>query len=166
LPDCVRAFSNHQDLQLRNPSFRRPWQHVLEPLSGYLWLGAQLLGEQRDSLAEAWNFGPRPGQAITADEVVRTAIECWGGGSYVTGTTQTEEETKLLRLDWTKAANRLNWQPAYDVNEAIAVTMSWYRDYADQLADGAEPKMAATCLRQIEAYRERARSIDVRWARG
>jgi len=166
LPDCARAFMAGQPLQLRNPSFRRPWQHVLEPLSGYMWLGAQLLGDRASHFAEAWNFGPRPGQAIPAEAVVQAAMDGWGGGTYTTGTAQTEKETKLLRLDWTKAATRLDWQPAYDVAEAIATTMTWYRDYSDRVAQDGEPDMSETCRTQIEAYSERARSLGVKWAGG
>ena len=168
VPDCIRALEAGQPVQLRNPAHVRPWQHLLEPLSGYLWLAARLLGEDGARYAEAWNFGPRERGSVCTEEVVGRIIDLWGSGSYQTGTTQTEVETAHLRVNSDKAMARLGWCPVYDWQQAVAETVRWYREYAAQRArdrSGASIDMYATCADQIAAYTRRAQQQDQPWAR-
>lgn len=168
VPDCVRALDAGRPVQLRNPAHVRPWQHLLEPLSGYLWLASRLLGDDGTRYAEAWNFGPRERGSVCTEEVVGRIIDLWGSGSYQTGTTQTEVETAHLRISSDKATARLGWCPVYDWQRAVAETVRWYQEYAAQRArdqTGASVDMYATCADQIAAYTRRARQQDQPWAR-
>jgi CDP-glucose 4,6-dehydratase len=168
VPDCIRALEAGQPVQLRNPAHVRPWQHLLEPLSGYLWLAARLLGEDGARYAEAWNFGPRERGSVCTKEVVRHIIDLWGSGSYQTGTTQTEVETAYLRIDSDKAMARLGWCPVYDWQRAVAETVRWYQVYTAQRErdpTGVAIDMYATCVDQIAAYTRRAQQQDQPWAR-
>jgi CDP-glucose 4,6-dehydratase len=165
VPDCVRALVDHQPIHLRNPDYVRPWQLLLEPLSGYLWLAAKLLGEDGHRYAEAWNLGPQEHRSVTTEELVQKAIALWGDGTYTTGTTQTEVETKVLRLDWDKAANRLGWHSIYTWEEALTETMVWYKTYHAQQNNDATPDMYDICVAQIERYVRRARESRVEWAK-
>ena len=124
VPDCVRAFMAGEAVHVRNPSFVRPWQHVMEPLGGYLLLASKMLGEDGASYGEAWNFGPREHSPMTAEELVSNAIEFWGSGSLTTGSLQREKETTYLKLNWDKAAVRLGWEPRYTGEEALEQTIA------------------------------------------
>jgi CDP-glucose 4,6-dehydratase len=160
VPDCMRAWTAGQPLHLRNPGFVRPWQLLLEPLSGYLWLAAQMLGPDGGRFAEAWNFGPLERRGVTTEEFVQQAIDLWGAGSYTTGISQNEVETALLRLNWDKAAHRLKWQPVYGWQEALAQTIDWYRQhYASPAID-----MYGACVEQIQVYVAHARQLGLPWA--
>ena len=163
LPDTMRALLAGERVCVRNPAFVRPWQHVLESLSAYLWLGAKLLREGH-AYAEAWNFAPRDIQAVTAQQVVEKALALWGGGSWEQpAQAQAEKEATLLRLSWDKAANRLGWHALYDWEEAVAATVDWFRIYQQRhLAHGES--MYGVCAEQIGAYTERARSTGLAWA--
>lgn len=171
VPDCVRALAAGRPIALRNPTYIRPWQLVLEPLSGYLWLAALLLGPHGGRFAEAWNFGPVERRCVTTEELVRETIALWGGGGYETGCTQSEVETRTLRLNWDKAAYQLNWRPAYEWQEALAETVSWYREYADRQgrtpvtqAAAGDVDMYGACVEQIERYTARASQSGIAWA--
>ena len=164
IPDCVRALTQGQPIGLRNPSFVRPWQILLEPLSGYLWLAVKLLGPEGWNYAEAWNLGPQERRAVTTEEVVRKVIEVWGSGDYVTGTTQTETETALLRLNADKADNRLGWQCVYGWEQAVVETTRWYRAYADRQAETEAIDMHDVCVAQIAEYTAQARAEGIVWA--
>jgi CDP-glucose 4,6-dehydratase len=152
-------------MRLRNPGFVRPWQILFEPLSGYLWLGAQLLGEESARYAEAWNLGPEERRGVTTEEVITKAIALYGRGSYVGGTTQTEVETALLRLNWDKAANRLGWRSVYTWEEAVSETISWFKMYEGRQALAEAVDMYDVCAGQIRAYTARARESGLPWAR-
>jgi CDP-glucose 4,6-dehydratase len=161
VPDCVRALMEGQPIHLRNPGYVRPWQILLEPLSGYLWLAAKLLGKDGNRFAEAWNFGPEEHRGVTTEELVNEVIALWGSGSYTTGTTQTEVETALLRLNWDKAAHRLDWHSVYTWREALSETIDWYRQYAESAANG---DMYDVCVAQIQRYADRASELGLAWA--
>ncbi|HUT23512.1 MAG TPA: CDP-glucose 4,6-dehydratase [Sumerlaeia bacterium] len=163
VPDCMRALMAGQPIRLRNPHHVRPWQHVLEPLSGYLWLAAKLLGEDGDRFAQAWNFGPLQLEAISTEEVVKKVIALWGDGSYIAGATQSEAEPERLALNWDKAANRLDWRPVYTANEALAATVEWYRLCQTQTARSESASMYGACVDQIREYTDRARKLNVEW---
>ncbi|MGA7826157.1 MAG: CDP-glucose 4,6-dehydratase [Geobacteraceae bacterium] len=126
IPDMVRAFSSGQPLQLRYPGAVRPWQHVLEPLRGYLIL-VQHLWNDRSTISGGWNFGPRTEDARQVLEVVKLAAGIWGSGAQwsVDGAIA-PHEANLLRLDCSRALTRLGWEPAMTLEETLQWTISWY----------------------------------------
>jgi CDP-glucose 4,6-dehydratase len=161
--DCMRALMVGEPIPVRNPRSVRPWQHVLEPLSGYLWLAVRLLQEGA-RFAEAWNFGPSEREAVGVGDLVQELIALWGAGEWEdlsAGQAQAPHEAGLLRLSWEKAANRLGWRPVYDWRAAAAETVAWYRTYQER---GADADMYGTCVEQIARYVDRAREIGIEWA--
>ncbi len=130
IPDCAKSISRDEEIIIRNPVAVRPWQHVLEPLAGYLLLGRQLFlnGSEYSS---AWNFGPNEEDAISVEEVVRGIIKEWGRGSFRIEADKIFHEEKYLKLNIDKAKNLLGWNPAYSVSEAIDKTTDWYKNYYD-----------------------------------
>jgi CDP-glucose 4,6-dehydratase len=131
MPDLVRAAVAGTPLVLRNPKSIRPWQHVLEPLSGYLML-AQRLWEERSRYAEAWNFGPRDDDAMSVEDIVALAARAWGGGmAWVLETQPQPPESRMLRLDCTKAKG-IGWQPLLSIAQAVDWTIEWYRAWRDR----------------------------------
>ncbi|UCE59579.1 MAG: CDP-glucose 4,6-dehydratase [Phycisphaerales bacterium] len=171
VPDCMRALLNGEEILLRNPGSIRPWQHVLEPLSGYLCLATKLLGERGESFAEPWNFGPGELVGVTTESVVQKAIEVWGTGSYSGSMSRSEAdpskrkiEMAVLRLTSDKAASRLNWHSVYDWQEAIGETVEWFKAYQERTRKSPPGDMYDICVRQIERYTARAREANVGWA--
>lgn len=145
IPDLVRAAVSGKPLVLRNPKSTRPWQHVLEPLSGYLML-AQRLWDDRARYAEAWNFGPRDDDARTVEDIVALAARKWGDGlKWVAGAGLQPHETRMLKLDCSKAAGA-GWRPLLRVEEAVDWTIEWYRAWRD------ERDVKALAFEQIERY--------------
>ncbi len=159
LTDCIRALMDKRPIQVRSPTSVRPWQFVLEPLSGYILLGARLLMGHCE-LAEAWNFGPAERQAVSVREVVEMLIKLWGGGSWEdVGSDAAPHEAGLLRLNWEKAANRLGWRPVYQWREALSETVDWFK-----LHHSGESDMHGVCLQQIKRYTSRAMEEGLGWA--
>ena len=148
VPDCLRAADAKQDLVLRFPEAVRPWQHVLEPLSGYVALAEALLGSNAQAFAQAWNFGPDATGEATVGDVARSVLAAADGtGSVVTPPREdTYHETGLLRLDSSLARARLGWQPRWSLGTAIDRTVAWHKAWREQ-AD-----MRATTLGQIAQY--------------
>jgi CDP-glucose 4,6-dehydratase len=146
IPDIVRALGAAQPVQVRNPFAVRPWQHVLEPLGGYLLLGARLAAEPV-RYAGAWNFGPHLQDTLPVSALVDTALTAWGSGSYETPALSGQpHEAGLLKLDISKAINELGWQPRYSAADSIRSTIAWYK----ALTSGG---VAADLVRaDIEAY--------------
>jgi CDP-glucose 4,6-dehydratase len=129
VPDCIRALRNNEPVGIRSPESVRPWQHVLEPLSGYLLLASKMY-EEGERYSGAWNFGPDHSSIITVRELVKRVIGYWGNGQYKDlseGLTQEPHEAKSLILDISKAVNLLNWWPILDLDEAIEYTVNWYK---------------------------------------
>ncbi|MCX7033561.1 MAG: CDP-glucose 4,6-dehydratase [Arenimonas sp.] len=125
VPDLVRAASTGSRLVLRNPAATRPWQHVLEPLSGYLLLGQKLLaGEAVD---QAWNFGPSAGATLDVAEVVRRLQAQWPGFEVSHDDGPHPHEAAQLALDCTKAEAGLGWRPVWDASDTLQRTVDWYR---------------------------------------
>ncbi len=129
VPDLVKALQNDDPLILRNPSAIRPWQHVLDPLYGYLLLGAKM-NEDPVQFASAFNFGPQPEDELTVQQLVDVAIDAWGSGSYeIPGDLAQPHEAHLLKLAIDKAEKELGWKPQLTSQKAIQETISWYKEY-------------------------------------
>jgi CDP-glucose 4,6-dehydratase len=126
VPDVIMACQERNSVRLRNPTAVRPWQHVLEPLHGYLML-AERLAEEPAVFGSEWNFGPDENDALTVGEVTRRLIALWGSGSAEIDSDAHPHETHALRLDSSKARTLLGWRPLLDVDEALRWTVEWYR---------------------------------------
>lgn len=147
VPDFVRAAVSGAPLTLRNPGAVRPWQHVLALVHGYLILASRLLAGGV-AFADAWNFGPRDEDAVPVQVLVDRLGEIWKRPEIICGNANFPE-TRLLRLDSTKARGQLGWRPPLDVAGAVRLTAEWYRDYY------ARPSSAeALTMAQIEQYRQ------------
>jgi len=135
IPDIVRSLQSNQEISVRNPSAVRPWQHVLEPLRGYLQLG--VLADTKPSIySKAFNFGPLPEDHFTVRQLVETAIEIWGSGSWSDcSDPEQPHEAGLLKLDINLAKKELNWEPKLSAKQAIEWTMSWYKKTLPEQAD-------------------------------
>ena len=158
VPDSMRALMARKPIEVRNPASIRPWQLVLEPLSGYLWLGAKLLtaGAQ---FAGAWNFGPAEQRGITAGELAESIVQTWGEGSWTRPQQKLPEvETGQLRLSWEKAAAQLSWQPVYHWRETVSEIVSWFKAFDN----GQE--MCPVCITHLTDYVHRAQSLGLPWA--
>ena len=145
IPDAIRAFMAGERLAIRYPDAVRPWQHVLEPLVGYLMLAEKLA--QGEAVAEGWNFGPPIADAASVSQVIDGIVDRWGGDAawYCPQTTQ-PHEAALLMLDCTKAEQRLGWTPRLSLAGALDMTVDWYRAFQT----GADLRDA--CQRQINHY--------------
>jgi CDP-glucose 4,6-dehydratase len=146
IPDCVRALLAGDKIVMRNPYAIRPWQHVLEPLSGYLLL-AQKLYENGSRYSEAWNFGPDDIDAKPVEWVVKKMCEKWGGNAS-SGTDKGEHphEAHYLKLDCSKAKAELGWHPRWNLEIAIDKVIEWTRAYKENV------DVRKGCLKQIEEY--------------
>ena len=132
VPDAIKAAARNEPVFLRNPASIRPWQHVLEPLAGYLLVGQRLLQGQTED-AEAWNFGPADEGNVEVQTVVQKMQQTWPRVRPLAAPQALGPcETKILKLDSTKACTRLGWRPVWTWAEAVARTTRWYRDYYEQ----------------------------------
>lgn len=146
IPDVIQAFIAHRPAVIRNPHATRPWQHVLEPLSGYLLL-AERLWHAGPAHAEAWNFGPDPADAQPVEAIVRTLAARWGSGAHWEVDARTHpHEAHELRLDIGKARSKLGWQPRWTLDTALDHIVHWVRAHQS----GAD--MRELTLAQIDAY--------------
>lgn len=130
IPDMVRAIMGKQSIVLRNPAATRPWQHVLEPLSGYMLVARQLY-EHGEQYAEGWNFGPRQDDVQTVEAIVKQFLQRWldQHQGYTIEESLQKHEAQLLMLDCSKANYKLGWEPVWNVSKALDATASWYSDY-------------------------------------
>lgn len=127
VPDAMRAFMENESLLVRNPIATRPWQHVLEPLSGYLMLCQQLI-EQPKSFAEAWNFGPNDEDAQPVSKLIDIMVDSWGeSAKWKTDESEHPHEARYLKLDCSKAKNLLKWKPIWGLEQALDETVQWYK---------------------------------------
>jgi CDP-glucose 4,6-dehydratase len=134
IPDAVRALGDQRPLCLRNPRAIRPWQHVLEPLSGYLRLAERLY--QGHPVDRAWNFGPAEADAATVGDLIDRFHRVWGRGSWVSvADPDAGKEAAVLRLDAAQARQQLGWQPRVGLERAIQLTVEWYREVIEAQAD-------------------------------
>lgn len=127
IPDCIRAIQAGEPIRIRSPLATRPWQHVLEPLSGYLLLGSRLY-EEPQKYAGAWNFGPPSTQVRTVLEVAERIVSRYGSGSIVSDENSVKHhEARLLQLNCDKANQYLGWYPRWDVEHTLNMTSDWYK---------------------------------------
>ncbi len=158
VPDCVRALSAGRAIEVRNRRATRPWQHVLEPLGGYLWLAARLRNDP--SLAGAWNFGPGRDANRTVEELVEEVLRHWPGRWEDRTRADAPHEAGRLQLAIEKADALLGWAPAWRFGEAVEATVRWYR----AVAEGAAEAAARTTREQLAAYTAAARRQGLAWA--
>lgn len=146
IPDCIEALLNNKKIRIRNPYSIRPWQHVLEPLGGYLLLAEKLYAEGV-SFAESWNFGPDDSDAQPVEWIVQKVCERWGGSAaYEVDAGVHPHEANYLKLDCSKAKSHLNWSPRWNLEYTLDNIVDWVRAYQEK-AD-----MRTICLQQIDDY--------------
>ncbi len=151
IPDLVRAIENKEILEIRSPDSIRPWQHVLESLSGYLMLGQKLL-EGQSEFASAWNFGPDQKANFTVSQVLNGLSEYWTDVSWGVTKASQPHETGLLFLDSSKANNTLRWKPVLNFKETLMMTADWYKEY--------QKTGSVISLQQLVQYSEKLAAIS------
>jgi CDP-glucose 4,6-dehydratase len=162
VPDCIRSLQRGEAIPVRNKVATRPWQHVLEPLSGYLWLGACLANPQlsafNSQLASGFNFGPTLSSNRTVADLVQEILMHWPGSWDDKSDPKAVHEAKLLNLAIDKAHHFLGWSPVWPFAVTIAQTATWYRR-----ADTAETDIRQLITDQIQAYTQAAQALGLRW---
>jgi len=148
IPDCIKCINENKSIEIRNPNAVRPWQFVLEPLSGYLILGQNLLCAE-EKYTEGFNFGPNTESVLTVEAVTKKVVQHYGRGKLVIDKKDNLHEANLLMLDINKAKNVLAWSPTYNFDEAIEETVQWYKKFY------AGDKMLDFSLEQINKYQNR-----------
>ena len=130
IPDCVKALNSGKKLIIRNPQATRPWQHVLEPLSGYLWLGACLLKNKKNVRGESFNFGPADKVTQSVKELIGEFLKIWGKGTWKHIPVKNQKsESASLKLCCDKALHELSWHSLLTFQEAVALAAEWYKNY-------------------------------------
>lgn len=150
VPDCIRSLQKNETINVRNPIATRPWQHVLEPLGGYLLLGAKLIScEEKDipSFCSAFNFGPVISSNKTVEILVEEIIKCWGNGNWDYNKEDAVHEASLLNLTIDKAYHLLNWLPAWDFERTVGNTIFWYKNIFNSTKEAKE-----ISRKQIQEY--------------
>ena len=145
VPDIVRGVVNNKTIRIRNPDSVRPWQHVLEPISGMLILAEKMYKNVKFS--GAWNFGPNNDREITVKEIVEKVIMFWGEGKYEIERGTSPKEANSLRLGISKARKELNWSPHLDLVGTVQDTVEWYKTYYNKVMN-----IKALTAKQIETY--------------
>lgn len=146
IPDCIKAILEEKKVLLRNPNAVRPWQHVLEPLTGYLLLAEKLYTEGV-KYGDGWNFGPHENDAKTVKEIVELLCKYYGkGASYRVDDSNHPHEARYLKLDCSKAKNELGWIPKWDIDVTIEKIVLWMKAYSENI------NLLSTCKQQIKEY--------------
>lgn len=145
LPDCVRSLRQGEAIEIRSPNATRPWQHVLEPLSGYLMLAAALLDDPA-AFSGSWNFGPPATMSESVSSVVRKSIAVWGSGSHTIVNPEPHlHESTLLHLNATKAQQQLGWRTRWSFQPMMERTVGWYKSWTN----GSSPRdLTATDIQE------------------
>jgi len=141
IPDLVRAVKQGRPLEIRSPNATRPWQHVLECLSGYLMVGQKLL-EQKREFASSWNFGPEHGDNRKVIEVLQAIKDNWSGFDWHVGTAPQLHEANLLYLDNAKAKTKLGWRPVWNLSDTLRATANWYQAFLDHALVETQSQLA------------------------
>lgn len=151
VPDCIRALSGHQPIGIRNPRAIRPWQHVLEPLSGYLRLGAALWQEPQQ-YSGPWNFGPDDSSHLSVVAITDHLIKYWGSGAWKNlSDPNALHEANLLKLNCDKAHAGLNWHSVFTIDKCLQMTADWYKKF---YTGSRKEAMYPFCVAQIRKYEE------------
>jgi len=159
IPDIMKAIDKGDTVPIRSPKSIRPWQHVLEPLSGYLMLGQKLLENNR-FFCQAWNFGPKQDNIKTVEELVIEVRKNWADLDYsIQQSNQFKHEAQLLSLDCSKAIQTLKWQPVWGFSQSIEVTANWYKAYY-----AASSEIYQHTLENLYKYYTDAKQSKVLWA--
>lgn len=158
VPDCIRAWQKGESVVIRSPRATRPWQHVLEPLSGYLRLG-QYLHEKQDNVnGESFNFGPGSDVIQSVEELIHELQKIWNQSSYEIQSDDDKKEANLLKLCCDKALNRLDWQATLNFQETIDFTGTWYKKFTEK------PKTIQEYTKtQVERYQDIAKAKGLSW---
>jgi CDP-glucose 4,6-dehydratase len=157
IPDCIRALSAGKDAVIRSPSAIRPWQHVLDPLRGYLMLGSKMHDGSKDFVG-AWNFSPSDTGMITVEDVVKKVLANWGSGKYrIEKPDAAKHESSLLRLDSSKAHSLLGWEALHGIDDAIRASVSWYKKFYDE----PNRSMYDFTLEQIKDYEKNCNRVNL-----
>ncbi|MEK9627504.1 MAG: CDP-glucose 4,6-dehydratase [Nitrospinota bacterium] len=161
VPDCVRAWSKEEKVVVRNPNATRPWQHVLEPLSGYLVLGGKLLRGNREVINQSFNFGPPTQVNQSVGDLIQEMAQYWPGAgwSFEQEADSTKHESTLLKLNCDKALQLLNWSSVLDFPETIHMTGEWYQTFYKQESSS----VFETTSNQIKKYTEKATQLKLAW---
>ena len=131
IPDSIRALQSRSSVFIRNPSFVRPWQHVLDPLHGYLLVGAKLLSGEKQAVG-GWNFGPQSKEEVNVQKLVERVIHYFGAGEATLNQNFSDgKESPLLSLDCSKAERQIGWRPRLDIEKTIKLTVDWYKNYEE-----------------------------------
>ena len=164
VPDIVRALHASEAVAVRSPGGVRPWQHVLEPLSGYLALGSALSRDVLSAFTNAWNFGPNMAQTYTVTELVEAMIQSWGKGTWIANSMPNgRHEAGILRLSIDKASSLLGWRPVWSFEETVTRTVNWYLSYLAVPED--RTATYNLCAADIVAYESAACERGISWAR-
>ena len=159
VPDCIKAWAENESVVIRNPQATRPWQHVLEPLGGYLLLGS-MLDQELDLNGEAFNFGPSAKNNFSVKQLIEEMQNHWSNVKWEDGSKDSNQvyEANLLRLNCEKSQQYLDWAPSLNFEETIEMTVTWYREYYENNDD-----MLNFCLSQIQQYEDIAISRGASW---
>ena len=145
IPDILRSFEKNKPVVIRNPKATRPWQHVLEPLSGYLLLAQNLYKDQK-KYAEGWNFGPNEKDVQPVDWILNKMISKWPNSSWELDNNSSPHEADFLKLDISKAKSKLGWSPVWELSQTLEKIVSWHQAWLNK------DDIQAVCLTEIEEY--------------
>ena len=161
IPDSIRALMKNQSVGIRNPNAKRPWQYVLESISGMLWLAAKMFEE--DKFNEAWNFGPDiSSDSLQVEDIVKRTIKNWDSKSTIKMQNNSDilHESESLLLDSSKANQRLGWKNVYSIDQVLSETVEWYKTYHENNKD-----MKQFTISQIKNYISFAQQNNLIWAK-
>ncbi|MEL6148130.1 MAG: CDP-glucose 4,6-dehydratase [Chloroflexota bacterium] len=163
IPDAVREFAAGRLLEVRSPRAVRPWQHVLEPLSGYLWVVAKLCTQPEPQWMSAWNFGPQITEVYTVADLIDAVIAAWGSGEWRDVSERKQyHEAGLLQLSIDRAHALLGWKPVWDFPATVERTVKWYKH---ALTNDDAQAIRNLCLDDIRAYESTAAKHHLAWTR-
>jgi len=145
IPDILRSFENNESVVIRNPKATRPWQHVLEPLSGYLILAEKLYKNQK-KYSEGWNFGPNEKDVKPVDWILNKMVNRWPDSSWKLDHNSNPHESDFLKLDISKVKSKLGWKPVWELSYTLEKIIDWHKAWLDK------ENMQTICLAEIEEY--------------